>query len=114
MIPCTRAANSVARQAPSTAGFTSRTEDMAMVEIVWRNGRIDMLLSPFWAHVVGVDMSPTARLVHRMELDLVRCRQLALMGRAASLPSRIELPIRTRFTRVVHGRAARTGKEPVQ
>jgi hypothetical protein len=88
--------------------------DRVLLDVVWRHGRISMLFSPRWAHVVGVDMSPTARLVRRMELDLVRCHQQALMRRAAPLPSRIELPIRARITCVVHGHAARTRKEPVQ
>ena len=77
-----------------------------MLDVVWCNGRVGMMLSPLWAHVVGVDMSPVARLIRRMELDLARCHQLALMRRAASLPSGAE--------RFVPGRAARTDEEPVQ
>ena len=59
-------------------------------------------------------MSPTARLAHRMELDLARCHQQALMSRAAPLPTRVELPPRARLTCVVPGRATRAVKEPVQ
>jgi hypothetical protein len=81
---------------------------------VWRNGRIDMLLSPLWAHVVGVDMSPTARLLHRMELDLVRWNQQALMRRAASLPVRVERLVPGRFAGQRQRRTVRADEEPVQ
>lgn len=83
MIPVTRAVTLGTRAAPSTAESTRRAADAALLDVVWRNGRIDMMLSPLWAHVVGVDSSPTARLMHRMDLDLVRCNQQALMSRAS-------------------------------
>jgi hypothetical protein len=50
----------------------------------------------------------------RMELNLARCHQLALMRRAAPLPSRVESFARGRVTCAAHLRAARTGEEPVQ
>ena len=103
-----------AREARSAGDRSCDGAERALRDLVWRNGRIFMMFSPLWAHVVGVDMSPAARLIHRTELELARCHQLALMRRAASLPSRIERFTPGRFTCVRHGRTARRDEEPVQ
>lgn len=72
------------------------------------------MLSPLWAHLVGVDMSPAARLMFRMDLDHARLLQQALMRPAGPLPGRIALSIRRGFPRAVHHRVARSDEEPVQ
>jgi len=103
-----------AREARSAGNRSCDGAERALRDLVWRNGRIFMMFSPLWAHVVGVDMSPAARQMLRMELNLARCHQLALMRRAAPLPSRVESFARGRVTCAAHLRAARTGEEPVQ
>ena len=113
MITFTRAATLGARTVPSTADPARRTGDSAWRDLVWRHGRIDMLLAPLWAHVVGVDMSPAARLMHRMELELARCHQLVLMRRAAILPDGVERFVPGRFTRQRNGRIVRADEAPV-
>ena len=114
MITFIRAAGAGTAGVLSTAEPACGTGDRTLLDVVWRNGRIPLMLSPWWAHVIGVDMSPTARLILRMELDLARCHQQALMRRAASLPDPVGRWTRDGFTCAARPRAVPSDREPVQ
>lgn len=113
MNPCTRAATFGTGKAPRGAESAWRSGDQMFVDVVWRHGRIDLMLSPLWVHIVGVDMLPAARLMRRMELDLARWHQQALMGRAASLPGRVERLAPGRAACRRHGHTVRADEEPM-